>query len=413
MEAAKDALKAKIDDFCLDTVRACILVGNLYGAEGDSNTESVFFAIAFRIAHVIKLPAANAGDNEIVREEKVRAWWSLYMVDRWSSAGLDVPRQMPDDGHIALPLYELDFYAMEPHSNQKLVTHRKSGLWAEMVRLARDFGRIQDLHKQYADADINTREVERTTGELSQKLETFVDRLPEQFQLTEHNLRRHASKGLGRDLVALHLGYYHYATLLHFPYLDLHLEANQNQELYALRCRENAAALSDLLSKSWLMDGCKPVYFIVAHMITVSSSALIHGLLFGDEATISDIRRRLESNFQALIELRSYWPAAAMMVSLMRHDRDLLKAYTTTKTDRLFTFQDMCFRSADPNTHKADKWMVKFLLQHGSPIDEKAASVSMLDDTSPTLLDRDRGRYTSDALSVLRSAQSFHNTDWV
>jgi hypothetical protein len=60
----------------------------------------------------------------------------------------------------------------------------------------------------------------------------------------------------------------------------------------------------------------------------------------------------------------------------------------------------MCYRSADPNTYKANKWMVEFLLQHSSPIDEKISS--SLGDTFPTLLNYDRGRYANDALSVLR-----------
>lgn len=71
-----------------------------------------------------------------------------------------------------------------------------------------------------------------------------------------------------------------------------------------------------------------------------------------------------------------------------------------SKTDRLFTFQDMCYRSADPNTHKADKWMVKFLLQHSSPIDDK--TTSSLENTSPKFLSHDRGRYAIEALSVLK-----------
>jgi hypothetical protein len=319
MEAARHALKLQIDNCCLDTLRACILVGNLYGAEGESNIESVLFAVAFRVAHIIRLPNPLTDDDDIAREEKVRAWLSLYMVDRWSSAGLDVPRQMPDDRHIPLPLHELDFYAMGDHVHTNLRYEPRHGLWAEMVRLARGFGHIQDLHRRYADGELNTGEVETLTGQLSAEIDDCINLLPPQYRLTEQNLRQHASQGLGRDLVALHLGYYHYATLLHFQYLDMQLEANHSQAQYALRCKENAAALSDLLSLSWQLEGCKPVYFVVAHMITVSSSALLHDLLFGDGLTLGDTRRRLEANFQALVELRDVWPAAAMMVSIWLH----------------------------------------------------------------------------------------------
>lgn len=316
MEAVRDALKQRIDDFSLDTLRACILVGNLYGAEGHSNVESVFFAIAFRIAHIIKLPHSNSEDDSIAREEKIRSWWSLYMVDRWSSAGLDVPRQMPDDQHVPLPLHEREFYGMRGACDGSHRSQHEPGLWAQMIQLARYFGCIQDLHKKYADGDVNVHEMETMTGHLSHDLCSFIDKLPVHLRLNNANLRRHASHNLGRDLVALHLGYHHYATLLHFPYLDKQLEANERQLQYARRCKESAAALSDLLSQSRTIDKCKPVYFIVAHMIAVSSSAMLHDLLFGDECMLDDTRHRLKANFEALVELKTFWPAAEMMVSV-------------------------------------------------------------------------------------------------
>jgi hypothetical protein len=38
---------------------------------------------------------------------------------------------------------------------------------------------------------------------------------------------------------------------------------------------------------------------------------------------------------------------------------------------RLIAFQDACLRSAQLDTHRFDKWMVKFLLQHALALDEK------------------------------------------
>ncbi|PSN60743.1 hypothetical protein BS50DRAFT_505911 [Corynespora cassiicola Philippines] len=379
MLSAKETLKSQLDDFSLDTIRGCILVGNLYGAEGDAKVESLFFALAFRIALILGLPEPGAEDNQMVREEKVRTWWSLYMIDRWSSAGLNVPRQIPDDRLVPFPIDELDFYSMESN----LATYdRKPGLWHQMVRIARIFGQVQDLHKQHASGDIDVLQVETITGKLWSDLENFKDQLPLHFRLDEENLRHHAELGLGRDFVALHLGYYHYATLLFFPYLDMQLEASPVQRVYASRCKENAAALSDLLRLSYTMDDCRPVYFIVAHMTAVSSSALLHDLLFGDEQNLQATRERLEANFQVLIQLRDIWPAAWML------------------TDRLFKFQNMCLKSADPNTHKADRWMVKFLLQHAFPIDEKTETHSS---GSKFVNGLDRGKYASDTLSILRT----------
>ena len=41
---------------------------------------------------------------------------------------------------------------------------------------------------------------------------------------------------------------------------------------------------------------------------------------------------------------------------------------------RLITFQDACLRAAQLDTHRFDKWMVKFLLQHALALDEKAST---------------------------------------
>ncbi len=38
---------------------------------------------------------------------------------------------------------------------------------------------------------------------------------------------------------------------------------------------------------------------------------------------------------------------------------------------RLIAFEDACLRTAQIDTHRFDKWMVKFLLQHALALDEK------------------------------------------
>jgi len=38
------------------------------------------------------------------------------------------------------------------------------------------------------------------------------------------------------------------------------------------------------------------------------------------------------------------------------------------------TFQNACLKSASSSTHKVDRWMVKYLLQHALVLDEKDAS---------------------------------------
>jgi hypothetical protein len=50
-------------------------------------------------------------------------------------------------------------------------------------------------------------------------------------------------------------------------------------------------------------------------MTAVSSSVLVHNLLFGDPEDLQTVRQELKTNFEALIELQNFWPATEAMVT--------------------------------------------------------------------------------------------------
>ncbi|KAJ5986122.1 hypothetical protein N7451_010487 [Penicillium sp. IBT 35674x] len=312
---AKHLLKMNIDVPCLDNIHASILVGNLCGAEAHSATEGIFFGIAFRMAHILHLPESDMTEDSITQEIKVRTWWSLYMIDQWSSAGLNLPRQFHDDRH-RLPMAETEFWSLQPGQRLESISDSRPGLWGHMVILARIFGHIQDLHQKLANGLLEEGTAERITQNLAHKFEHFVQDLPPTLIFSLENLRRHARMGLGRAFVALHLGYHHYATLLYFPYFDVKTSPNVNRTLFVARCKYHATSFSDLLRSSQETPDCEAVYLIVAHMTVVSSSALLHTLLFGDQAELLDVRKRLISNFETLLKLEQYWPGVGLMVRL-------------------------------------------------------------------------------------------------
>ncbi|KAL2853483.1 hypothetical protein BJY01DRAFT_65310 [Aspergillus pseudoustus] len=378
-QVAKEALKKTIDEVTLDNVHASALAGNLCGIEGDPSGESLFFGVSFRMAQILRLPEANPGDDSITREIKLRTYWSLYMIDQWSSAGLDMPRQIPDTNRHSLPMSETEFWRLgQGHRTPDVLARtRQPGLWGYMVILARIFGKIQELHRQLANNRLSDAEAEEYTRQVALQFQDFSHTLPLDIALTRDNLDRHAKIGLGSTFVALHLGYNHYSTLLYFHYLDsTHTEVS-NQALFAARCKYHAAAFSELLSLSNEVAGCEAVYFIVAHMTVISSSALLHTLLFGEPDELPDTRKRLSSNFQVLLKLKQYWPDVNSMIT------------------RLFIFQEACMLSTD-RVYVVDKWIVKFLLQHALPIDK-----NLRPPTTHSLAERDR--YAEDALSVLRT----------
>ncbi|KAL3467377.1 hypothetical protein BJX64DRAFT_168410 [Aspergillus heterothallicus] len=377
-QVAKDALKKTIDEVTLDNIHATALVGNLCGIEGDANGESLFFGISFRMAQILRLPETKEDDDSIIREIKLRTYWSLYMIDQWSSAGLDMPRQIPDTTRHPLPMPEMEFWGLRQGDKMSdISTHtHQPGLWGYMVILARIFGKIQDLHRQLANNQLSDAEAEEYTRQVALQFREFSENLPPGIELTRDNVDRHAELGLGSTFVALHLGYHHYSTLLYFHYLDSTLT---DQAIFAARCKFHAAAFSDLLSLSNEIRGCEAVYFIVAHMTVISSSALLHTLLFGEPGELPDTRKRLSSNFQVLLELKQYWPFVNSMIT------------------RLFAFQEACMLSAD-RVYIVDKWIVKFLLQHALPIEK-----NLRPHATHSLAERDR--FAEDALSILRSPQ--------
>ncbi|KUL90808.1 hypothetical protein ZTR_00617 [Talaromyces verruculosus] len=383
---AKDSFRMDLFNMSLENIQAAVLVGNLCGVEGQPELESLFFGIAFRLAQIIRLPTPNLEDGAVSKEVKLRTWWTLYMIDRWSSAGLAVPQQLSDNDHFHhLPMPELKFWHLKPdHPQSEEHYHNEShGLWGYMVMLARIFGHIQNLHKSLADGALNDMEAEQRTRNLAHELERYIDLLPLEIHFSVENLKNHAALGLGRAFVALHLGYHHYATLLYFPYLDHQQRETPNRAMYSSRCKHHAVQFSDILRLSHEVEDCEALYFIVGHMTVVSSAALIHTLLFGQQEELPQTRSRLCDNFAILLKLREYWPAVELMI------------------ERLFTFQKVCMWSME-KIYTVDKWVVKFLLRHALPIEEFS--------TMPPL--SERGKFANDTLSILRRPTCSQDNLW-
>lgn len=267
------------------------------------------------MARLLHLDVEVLADDEVERETKRRVYWTLYMIDRWSAAGLGLHRQFENEnGSPDLPMNEILFHNLHPGANDRTQLSQRPGLWGYMVTLVEIFGHIQDLNQHLAREDLEEDYIESSVYNLAERLGKYENELPPNITSTFENLATHTQQGVGSTFVALHLGYHHYATLLYFQYLDTQRTASQNGVLYANRCKRHAAAFSDLLRTSHELEGCAAVYNIVGHMTVVSSSVLLHTLLFGDDNELPSARQRLNSNFELLIKLRDYWPSVRLMV---------------------------------------------------------------------------------------------------
>lgn len=270
------------------------------------------------MAQIAKLSVLNDADDGITRETKLRLWWTCYLVDTWASGGSGLPRQF-DILNMAprLPMDEEVFLSMRPGDPDVPPCEWKPGFWGYNVKMATIYSHISDLTKQIVKSTIWDEEaIEEAVRESAVELTAFEESLPITMRYSPSNLTLQVERGLGRNFIALHLGFNHYATLLYYQYLDRNRPPTTNGAAYAQRCKYHATLFSEILQASRTHGGAEALYNIVGHVTVVSSSVLLHSFLFGDPNEAGEIRRRLESNFESLVQLRRYWPSVELMVSI-------------------------------------------------------------------------------------------------
>jgi hypothetical protein len=128
--------------------------------------------------------------------------------------------------------------------------------------------------------------------------------------------------------------------------------------MYASRAKYHALAFSRLLHTAREYGDCHVVYLTVAQLTVVSSSVLLHTLLFGIEAEVEEARTQLTLNFEALEELVKYWPCVLRM------------------KERLFVFQNQCLHESATDAYILNRWTLRFLLEHALPFKETFADSS-------------------------------------
>lgn len=269
--------------------------------------------IATTMSEMLRLDSA-VGESTCSTETLRRVWWSLYLADRLCFSRLGLPRHLDHiDQYPPLPMDEITFFSLIDVTSTSEI-HNIPGIFGHLMLLAHIFGPIQDLNKLVAKGHFNEQQLVQRTHQIGEQLLSWKESLPKDLQMTVQNLNDHQQNDLGAHFVTLHLVYHHYSTLLYFYSLEKRQYANHNDVNFDLQCQSHASSFSSLLHISRQINGCEPLYPIVAHMATVSSSVLLHTLLFGGQEQLPKARRDLNMNFEGLLELRKYWPATETMV---------------------------------------------------------------------------------------------------
>ncbi|ORY08944.1 fungal-specific transcription factor domain-domain-containing protein [Clohesyomyces aquaticus] len=330
------------------TIQACVLLGAYAAASGDTGVENLYYSMAGRICLVLDLPNRPV-ETLVEREVNIRTWWTLCMVDVWSSTAVRLPRIMPVDSDVPLPMDEIAFSLMDTDIIRTDIGHPvtiEAPLLAEMIKLNRILARIIDFNCQCVSNHLEGAALEMRMCTLARELDEWLENLPPQLHDTPENFQYFASRGLGRIFVAVYLGYYHYGQLLNYQFLSCAPEATSSNP-YTEACKFHAAQLCSLVYRSFSTPGSEVLYSAVSHILVIASTVQIHTLLFsGDDIQIRISKSRLERNFEILLRLRTYWPSVDGAMS------------------RLRAFHQTCLRSKDKETSFVlDRWQLKFLVQ--------------------------------------------------
>ncbi|CAG8360779.1 unnamed protein product [Penicillium salamii] len=344
-----------LNDVSVTTIQACVLLGAIGVVDGKPASETIYYAVACRIAQLLDLPNCQAA-NRVEQELYIRVWWTLCMIDVWSSTGVRLPRLLTPKPNTPLPMNEATFLQMnrEQGFTVEVETDRASSLLAQMVLLNRILCEINDFNIEAAETSLTTTYIMARISDLSAKLDRWLAELPVHMHDTRANLVSFASNGLGQLFITLYLGYYHYGQMLFYRFLheDLHSYVPRTH-FYANKCKDHAVLLCEMIYSSEEVPGCDVLYNMVGHVLVIASTVQIHTLLFGvDNEGIAQARRRLERNFCILTRLRGLWPTLDICM------------------ERLQAFHRACRRSVD-TSFCMDGWMVRFLVEFGHPVSER------------------------------------------
>ncbi|KFY12085.1 hypothetical protein V491_06917 [Pseudogymnoascus sp. VKM F-3775] len=357
-----------IRDKSLTTVQACVLLGAACTADGDDVSENLYHGIACRLAQLLDLPNLPVSCS-LEREVNIRVWWSLCMVDVWSSTAVKLPKLMPT-ADVLLPMDEMHYLALRKDSSPSVVGSSEldalSPLVSEMIKLNRILLAINDFNETCVKGQPDGLLLEHAVHGLSRQLDDWVDALPESMRDTPENFSWYASHGLGRSFAAVYLGYYHFGQLLFYQFLHVgSYKSTPSVNTYAEKCKDHAARLCEMIYRAFSTPNCDVLYTMVAHVLVIASTVQIHTLLFSeDEPQIRIAHSRLEQNFKILLHLRTYWSTL---------DGPMM---------RLRAFHDSCRKSME-TTFVLDRWMLRFLVEFAKPMEQKGVD----DQCRPLTLD--------------------------
>lgn len=273
----------------------------------------------------------------------------------------DVPLPMAETRFLHLSTQLPPIYHQIPKSASpglKLSIPHDS-LIAYSVVVNQIFPRIDQVNAQAVSGELQGHQLLETIELVSHELLSWELDLPSNIINTSDNLTYWVNQGFGNVFVILHMNYYYLCQLLFYQFLhnssSMHDHNPTIAAQYAARCAKYATEFCNLIHLASETPGAELLNSIVGHVLTIASTVQLHTLLFSDDTQKIQIARNLlERNFQLLSCLKTYWPC--MDISFSRFE----------------TFHKACLRSQDDSLFRMDQWMLKFMLEFATPLNERS-----------------------------------------
>ncbi|QKX54300.1 uncharacterized protein TRUGW13939_01385 [Talaromyces rugulosus] len=315
-EVAKHLLQADLENICVENIQTCMILASLSAGNCRIQSQALYLRIASSMAEILRLHSPYTNSPIIQQEISRKIWWSLYFADRLCFSGLGLRCRIENvDNHCTLPMDELIFRSLPPDIEQGSILTWKPGIWAQLVKLSHHLVPIEDLNRRVATGVKDASKMDLELESLKHQLEAWSRLLSPEMQMSIQNVIRQEQNGFGGAFITLHLTYHHFSTLLYFRFLEGGQCSSADSSGYITLCKHHASSFSSLLHLSRQMKGCRANCPTIAHMTAVSSSVLVHSLLFDEPEDLHTARQELKTNFEALIDLQNYWPATEAMVN--------------------------------------------------------------------------------------------------
>ncbi|CAG7944798.1 unnamed protein product [Penicillium olsonii] len=339
----------------LESVQGLILIGYYYGGEGNTKAKHIYSGLARLHAEALSFPDIPNDVSPMRQEEHRRTWLSVLIASHWTTTDMSIePVSFIHRPDVINPeVDDATFHSLDPERQQETDTS-PCNMWAQMAKTLDIFNKTSVLLRRLSQCLIQFSDYCIEASRLQAALDQWEHDLPPGLAYNEANIKSLVRQGLGRTFLAMHIGLHHFRQMLFFPFLDAHGDHDITELAQrATQCKASANIVSDIIEHSTYIEGCDLNYFIYGHIAVISSCVHLHALLFsGDHVELSEARKRLISNFEYLMDLKSYWPVVDHSVA------------------RLRKFQKSCQDSMS-DSFVLDNWMVRFLTEHSSNLSER------------------------------------------